>query len=167
MFRWGGGLPAHLRRPLQMERRVSPEWRAARGMFQEVDSLAVSRLTHVAPHSRGGLSAGLAGMAVEKAEGLLVELAHVLVDGGMRAGLEHDDLTVFDAVLHYIGEARRSRDVVAAESYLGRRPYVGKLGHGVMSNYRIRLTYEGLEWLLRPTAYESGELVNIVWLRSM
>jgi hypothetical protein len=79
----------------------------------------------------------LTGVAGEKAQGLLVELAYAFVDWGMRAGLEHYDFAVFDALPHCIGEPRRGYDVVTTEGYLGRCINTGKLCQGVVCDHRI------------------------------
>jgi hypothetical protein len=103
-------------------------------------------------------------VTVQEAQGLLIELGYALVDGSVRAGLEHQKFVRLDSICQRVGEAQRGHKVVAAECDLGRGRDTAELGDCIMGDHRVRLAYEGVERLFRPTAHESGELVDIVRL---
>jgi hypothetical protein len=63
--------------------------------------------------------------------------------------LERVKLAVLDAALQRLGEAGRGHRVVAAEGDLGRGGDLAELAESVVSDDRVRLADEGVEWLLR------------------
>src|SRR5215831_15473834 len=85
---------------------------------------------------------GLAGMPGEERERPGVELRHVLVDGGVRAVLEDDQLRVLDPLGERPGEPRRARRVVPAERDLRRCLDEAEHPGGVVREHGVGLAQE-------------------------
>ncbi len=63
-------------------------------------------------------------MPHQKIHRLLVELFDVLVEPGVGAVLENQQLRILDVLRHPVGEAGRADHVVLAEGYEGGRLYL-------------------------------------------
>ena len=82
-------------------------------------------------------AAKLAGVPIQEAQRLLVELGCALVNRSVSAGLEHQKLATIDSAGQRVGESQRGDLVVATEGDLGRCFNTRELGDSIMGDHRV------------------------------
>jgi hypothetical protein len=87
---------------LQIER-VEPSVNPAIDESEQIASLVSLARIAKKPRRREGL----AGVMVQEAQGLLVELGYALINGRVRTGLKHQKFVRLDSICQGVGEAQR------------------------------------------------------------
>src|SRR5437867_1947240 len=90
-------------------------------------------------------------MPLQKPQGLLVKLLHLLIDGGVRAAFENDEFSPLNVGLHPIGKAGGRDHVVPAKRNLGRGCDLAEMRLDIVCNYSMRLSQKGIQRLGRSS----------------